>query len=300
MKNVKILILIFLCGFVYSCDNSPQTKSYWVDNPTDKEITVIIDNNNYVIPALSGQNVMLPYGKHALTYNNESVNFMLVPCDQSVVINPTLSNYVLFYKMYYNVDKGLNEKEVANMQSAYVHPLVKEAGDTIMVPFQVLNPLFIERYQYYWNLGLGESLGDNIKLEYVGSADDLSTVKRSKLFREKDFLTYSEMSNDIKLPVEYKSFKDFKPISLFDDLEKCDCEDGQQYIELQKARFDSLQVAQNIEDIKHLMSKLKGIGDDTSALDHCRQEGSNYVKVFSKMKKEIKDKLGAKNALIIK
>ncbi|MWN05312.1 hypothetical protein [Gilliamella sp. Pas-s95] len=68
-----------------------------IDNPTPNEIKVIVDGKELTIPVKSSVNYTFEYGKHTLSYGNQSLNFIAKPSttDSSGLINSTQSNYII-------------------------------------------------------------------------------------------------------------------------------------------------------------------------------------------------------------
>lgn len=227
-----------------ACDQSSNvpSKTFWMDNPTENAISVKIDTENYNLPANSGLNVKLSAGPHVMFYNGDSLKFLVKPNDQNTVINPTLSNYIFHHSLF--VVEGQEDRAEAEMEAnekAYYSPFVLETGDTILVPFKVIeNHLFIDQYEYYWHFNITQPYED-ISLNLGNS--NIATINRSKLFREKDFLEYigtEDLIEGFKLPQKRYTFKDQKAFVLIPDSLKMDCEVAQVYLDKYRAKYNDL------------------------------------------------------------
>lgn len=241
MKFFYFIASMLLFTACNTSDSLPS-KQFWMDNPTEKAIQVKIDSTVYDLPPNSGMTVDLSAGQHSLAYNGESLKFFVKPNDQGSVINPTLSNYIFFNEIY--VVEGREDKaeaEYEKIKNAYFHPFVLETGDTISVPFKVIeNQLFIEQYEYYWHFGITEPY-KNVRLNMGNTS--LATVNRSKLFRENDFFQYIGTENlpkGFKLPQNQYNLKDQKEFVLIPDTLNMDCEVAQKYLDRYRDQYKNL------------------------------------------------------------
>lgn len=308
LKTLAIVFL-FLLIFVTSCQRGGSPKSFLVDNPTDEAIAVMFDNEVYEIPAQGGIYVDLPNGQHTMEYNGDRVKFMVISCDQDMVINPTLSNYVLSYQVYYDVNKGFDDEGITEITESYLFPFVTSSGDTINVPFKVINPLFIERYEYYWNFGLTDAHRAVQKIRVDKSFKNTNLIQ-SNLYREKDFRIREEIPADFDLPKTYTSYNDFGVVnsdSLFGGLVS-DCEGLNKVIAVRKAKFDSLLVCEPA-DSRRLLYGIQGAstfgGEITVDLDkecssrYDRSRQTNYDSISLELSKRYKRLISARNVFLI-
>ncbi|AOW09852.1 hypothetical protein [Flavobacterium gilvum] len=252
-----VLFIAFLSG---SCQNNQKAiveKKFRIDNPTANTISLQIDNSTYQLPANSGKDVMLKYGSHTLTYNNQSVKFVAIPCDEDVILNPTLSNYVFYYELFKIRGKEINMKEVNRMAPAYLFPFTLASGEVVKVPFKLVNSLFIERYEYNWNLGLGEQLRNGLTV--AGITTEMTTVIRSKIFREKEFFTYmgsDYFPENFSFPKNTATLNNLPALKLYDGL-SCDCEPAQKIVSLKQRQFDSLKTATDPAEVKKIYDRIR-------------------------------------------
>lgn len=192
--KISFYFFALLTLFFTSCSDTSEggSKTFWLDNPTSSPITVSIDENSYEVPANSGIDLKIGFGKHTLSYGDETINIMVKPNDQECIINPTLSNYV-FHNEAYLVEGKEDDFTRDTERSAryFEYPLILDSNDTIKVPFKVIeNTLFIEKHAYSWYFGLTEPYR-NIVVHDISKIQQAS-VNKSKIFREKDFLEYIE------------------------------------------------------------------------------------------------------------
>ncbi len=242
MKQIKFFLIILISILTLVACSKPDSVEHWIDNPTDKEITLNIDDNPLTIPAKSGIKYKIGYGKHTLSYNNESINFVVKPSKREGFINPTQSNYV-FYKLIY-IDKsnkiatdsfidGL-EKDIQYKTQVIVNGELQ----VIEVPFKVVNDLFIEKDTYAWDYFLDEDLPTTITLR-----DNVKDIK-AKLFRESDFLKYIKkdgIDQQISFPSNRKKFNEFpKTIIPTIDLDTIKCPEGRVDVEKKIAAWNKI------------------------------------------------------------
>lgn len=303
------LILPVLCLALGACKTQPETKTYLADNPTSREIELKIDEQTYRIAPKSNQQLPISLGAHLLSYQGHTVKFVVIPCDQEVVINPTLSNYVLYHEVYTGAKEKVAQKEAAALLPAYLHHQALTSGDTLQVPYRVVSDLFIERYKYYWNQGLNEPVQDEIKIS--GDMGSMSTVFQSKLFREEEFRAYRQLPDDIRFVKTTAAYTDLKPAAVFGDYH-FDCSPAQQELDLKKRQYDTLALSRDPAVITRLAGEIRGIYTDQRKLDRqqqvissCdRRDGSAESLQFDltrvALARHIADQLGGRNMLIIK
>lgn len=261
MKPIYYFFLVlFGISLLGSCKNNNNNtlpgKTFRIDNPTANPILVTIDDSTYQLPASSGKNVLLKYGSHTLTYNNQSVKFVAIPNDEEVILNPTLSNYVLYYELFKIKGKEINMKEVDMIAPAYQFPYILASGEVVKVPFKLTNNLFIERYEYYWNLGLNEQLRDGLT---VAGETKLTTVIRSKIFREQEFFTYmgkDYFPENFSFPKNTTPLNDLPELQLYAGL-SCDCEPAQKIVLLKQRQFDSLKTVTDPQQVKNIYDRIR-------------------------------------------
>ncbi len=101
LKNIKYTLLVTWCLSLVGCFES-SLLDRWIDNPAINEIKLTIDGNELTIPAQSGIEYKFDYGKHTLTYNNDSLNFIVKPAKFGTTsfINSTQSNYFINTVVY--------------------------------------------------------------------------------------------------------------------------------------------------------------------------------------------------------
>lgn len=314
--NLKHCIAIALIAFLgVSCTNSnqyPTTKKMSIDNPLLTEITVQLDDKTYQIPPRSSQPVELVVGKHKLTYKGESVNFISKYCDQGAIINPTLTPYVFFHKLYVDPDNlERATAQWAKFEKESMHDYTLEDGTVIQVPMQVTNDLFIEQYKYYWHYDVNTRFPEasSIPQEY----DYLSVVVFSKMFRLPDFNDYLT-KNELLLPDGMlikgegpSRLSYLKPFHLVDSSIVYPCDKTNEMIRAVEQKFDSLSIATNSEipGIIYRLSRMR-YEDPTLNYDNkkdCDEANTpreqQFMTVVLKTAKAL-DSMGAMNAFVIK
>lgn len=180
----RIIQFLFASILFVSCDNV-ATQKFIVDNPKDESITISIDGEVYEIPSVSSIDLTLEIGNHTLKMNDDSVKFFVKTSDLWTIINPTLSNYILYYDMYIdaeNIEKGNAQAE--KIVKAYYNDFI-QGSDTLTVTFKVANELFISQYDYFWHYSVNQPMPKTAHVDM--SSTNLSTTVRAKLFREAEF-----------------------------------------------------------------------------------------------------------------
>lgn len=187
------LATLIVSATLFSCSQASK-GTYWIDNPTNQEIKVSIDETEYIIPANSGLDVEIEYGKHTLKYNDQSINvFVKSSADKKVIINPTQSNYINFAQLY--VVDGTDEETFNKFYEGFI----KVNGDSLdfkvgedtlrmFAPMKVYNNLFIENTVNSWDYALDEAFPSNATI-FTDTGEHYQTSKK-KIFREKDFWNF--------------------------------------------------------------------------------------------------------------
>ncbi len=251
MKRIKFLLIILSSMLTLTACSKPDSTEHWIDNPTAKEIKLKIDDKELTIPAKSGINYKIEYGKHTLSYNNDSVNFFVKPLFSKSLknivqpkitgfINPTQSNYI-FYKIVYIDDSSsvATDKFIEDIQrnTEYKTQVIFDGElQEVEVPFTVTNELFIERDKYPWEFFLGEKVPDIVE------QDKVATVK-GKIFREDEFYEYMkddvDFENHISLPSNPKKFNQLSKIVIpAIDLDNINCPEGRADVEKKIATWN--------------------------------------------------------------
>lgn len=213
MKQIKYILLLICSLTLVGCFGSNSVE-HWIDNPTADEIKIAIDDNEIIIPAKSGVNYKFESGKHSLSYNNDSVNFTIDASKTSAIINPTLSNYVI-YKIVFtkdsligaignSINSATGKKDDINYKTTVI---INGESQEIEAPFTVINNLFINKDEYKWDYSLNEHIPDSIKARKFKS----KTIK-TKIFHEDDFFNYLKntgVEDEISFPVNSKKLREF-------------------------------------------------------------------------------------------
>jgi hypothetical protein len=238
MKKIKYSLLlactITLVGCYDSGSFSSSSIDRMIDNPTAKEIKVTIDGKELVIPAKSKVNYTFEYGKHTLTYGDQSLNFIAKPSDfnNSGLINPTQSNYYLFTTFYTTAnvsDEAYNRLIASRLNEVPV--MINGELHQIELPVKVINDVFIERDQNSWDYFVDQPYPDEVTLRGKGQYQS----QRIKLFREDDFITYLKsdgLEDEIKFLNQPPKFSALKRYTLPNiQLNTIVCEEGRAFLE---------------------------------------------------------------------
>lgn len=243
----KIILLSFLTISLAGCFES-TSHDFWIDNPTNAEIHVTIDESTYQIPAESGTFANLTWGKHALTYNGENIHFFVQNSSANKsFINPTQSTYVINHMIYIDdTDARATDSYLEWLSNTYNHKVLFEIDgvkEEIEVPFSVHNDLFMEYSKASWDYFLNEELPEEVELyspvvtrqnrqllndpNYKAGA--FQTTKK-KLFRAQDYIKeyLQEFSDsDIKIILDKRAYQDYVPYKIA--LTKVDSVQGEKF-----------------------------------------------------------------------
>ncbi|OCG00818.1 hypothetical protein [Gilliamella sp. wkB112] len=217
MKKIKYFLLL-ICSFALVGCFESKSIEYWIDNPTATEIKIAIDGKKLAIPAKSGANYKFESGKHNLSYNNDTVNFNIEPIKSFAIINPTLSNYVI-YKIEYKKDSllgaisdtiksGSGKKDDINYTT---QAIIDGELQEIEAPFMPVNSLFINKDEYKWDYFLDEPIPDSVKLKKFKSK-----AVKTKIFSEDDFFKHMQ---DAGLKTKISFLANTKKLSDYSDSE---------------------------------------------------------------------------------
>lgn len=247
MKRFKYSMLLACSISLVGCfesSTSVDAISRLIDNPTDKEIKISIDGNELVIPAKSSVNHTFEYGKHQLTYNGQSLNFIVKPTSSynDGFINPTQSNYYM-YEAYYSTKGQTRKNEMIKNVKTFQVTINGEPWD-IELPVKIINDVFIERYYgkygVAWSYGINDKLPDQINVEKSTSAPI-----RYKLFREADFIEYLAKTDEelktLQFPNQPKKYSDLtKHIVPNINIADIKCDEGREFVKQHLADWNNL------------------------------------------------------------
>ncbi|OCG63210.1 hypothetical protein A9G48_05780 [Gilliamella sp. wkB18] len=237
MKLIKHSLLL-VCSFsLVGCFNSEplltSTVERWIDNPTINEIKVVIDGTELIIPAKSGVNYTFSYGKHTLSYNNESLNFIAKPSifNNTGLINPTQSNYFLYTTLYTTSD-GADEiyNKLISKYMNFVSIIVDGEKRRIEMPVKVINDVFIERRTNFWDYSVDEPLPNSVTMHRKGQYRS----QKVKLYRENSFietLKSAGVTEEISFPYQPRNFSELKKYSISNlDINSIKCPAGRDHM----------------------------------------------------------------------
>lgn len=232
---LKILVLYFAV-FLTACDNLYPTWEYLVDNPLDTDIVIKVDDKEYTIPAKTTQPIGITQGKHTLTYNGSSVNFVTkINSNKSeTIMNPTLSNYLLH--AYFYVREDMENKNVDKLYEESCVDYQCNEG-IVKLPVEVINTLFIEKVHTPWMFGLDEEPTDQINLSHTRKKNVIH-----KLFREADYRkTFaSELPEGVIFPENSKKLSEQAPYRFPTELLMSDCDAANKYMKELENRWKKI------------------------------------------------------------
>lgn len=206
-KNIIfIFLLAMLTSITSSCLDVGPKWEYLVDNPLNNEITIKIDDKEYKIPANTTEIIKLTQGKHTLSYNGSSANFVTKVNSNKylTIMNPTLSNYLIYSKIYIKEGYRITGRQE---YESYMHEYNSDQG-IVRLPIEVLNTLFIDKANIPWTFGLDEDFTDTVSST---SPYKVRTVR--KIYRETDYLNNfgQELPAKIVFPKNTKKLNEQPP-----------------------------------------------------------------------------------------
>ena len=201
MKNIKytLTLLVTWCLSLVGCFES-SLLDRWIDNPAINEIKLTIDGNELTIPAQSGIEYKFDYGKHTLTYNNDSLNFIVKPAKFGTTsfINSTQSNYFIniINTVVYSTSNVSQEEydKISQKELKNLSVMVDGEQAEIELPTVEINDVFIDRMDTNWDYSFDEPFPKNLSQKLNLPKDSYYFEDKRKLYREMDFLDY--LKND--------------------------------------------------------------------------------------------------------
>lgn len=201
-------LLLSACGNM----DEESLALFWIDNPTEREITLTIDHNTLIIPAESGKELKLPAGKHQLTFQNESRYFMVKPLSKvrktnsqrtsyEIVLNPTQSEYAIYHLPYRDDDTPWDNDTYHTAMEGHLYQFIfkeDEAANIQVLPLQFTQALFIDQALYEWDYDLQEPLPKAVEFDakpqktsasdsFKEDFSDKNYIVKTKLYRINDF-----------------------------------------------------------------------------------------------------------------
>lgn len=202
-KTISKFLIAALVVIMSACDGVGPGWEYLVDNPLSNDITINIDGKDYVIPAKTTETVKLKQGKHTLSYDGSSVNFVTkVNSNKSATLmNPTLSNYMLHANIY------IKEGSRHNGEKLYQQNTREYNSDMgiVRLPVKVVNDLFMDKTHHHWSFFL-----DQEAKEKVSSTAPSKQVVFRKLYRQDDYMNEfaEELPSGVVFPVNSKALSE--------------------------------------------------------------------------------------------
>ncbi|WP_065586475.1 hypothetical protein [Gilliamella sp. App4-10] len=235
-KKIKYIVLLTCSLTLVGCSESSSIER-WIDNPTANEIKVIIDGDELTIPAKSGVNYTFSYGKHTMSYNNDSLNFIVKPAkfSDSGFINPTQSNYLLYTIIYATSNMDENEyNKVLEKELNRIPAMINGEESEIELPVKIVNDVFIERSNYHWSYSFDQSFPEEITQDLNLKKHQSYYERFKKLYRESDFIEHLKqdgVKEEISFPYHPKKFIDIVQYVIPNiDVDNIKCEEGRQYM----------------------------------------------------------------------
>lgn len=106
--KVRFLAFLFVLVSFISCDDPFKRHDFYLSNPTDKEINVLLDDKTYVVAPQSFEVLKIESGHHEITYNGKKTVFNVFKQNSGGIINPTLEPHYI-YSMVYATDGNFDK-----------------------------------------------------------------------------------------------------------------------------------------------------------------------------------------------
>lgn len=301
MNRFYQLCLFLVTLSLISCENKLKTtQNFWVDNPLEKEITVTIDDKDYNIPASSGVMVTLESGVHNLKYDGQQIKFLSKKCNQGVLLNPTLSNYVLGYNAFFDKDDLVKGNEqLEQIAKGYLFDYEFEPGVVGKAPFKLANGLFIEQYEYFWNFDVANSFPSVLTVDR--NSTSLGVVIQSKLFREREYLEFAKdmLPNEFTFPKNNQKLSELPAFTLVTQEMYPECSESKYIGDEVNARFDSLKISSG-DEFNKILFRLEQMSYDTRIINYRLKDPceEGYFKKIKAIDKAIRS-VGERSAFVI-
>ncbi len=176
-KNPSLIGLLTICGLavliliVYNVFLNKK-DGFVIDNPSDKTLSIKINNQNYTVAPQQQARIDLPKGKTKILYsfNNQQIDTVINITRVNGMINPTRQEYVTFTRPYgirKNKDSIFLSNNLAIDDKVY-HGMIEKSSQ-----------LYIENFYY------------NIDQEYpkmfIKSSGSEKATDLSKIFNKEHF-----------------------------------------------------------------------------------------------------------------
>jgi hypothetical protein len=178
---------------------SGRSADYAIDNPTDKPLSLTIDGKTYEVAPHDEKELSLDAGEHTMKGDVVGdIKFISYYRGRGGIINPTLSDYVIYRQSF--------EKVGANVPG-YTGKLdqVVLDGVTFEGTMKQSSELFIDKD---WTYGVNEELPDSVTEHDNGS----NNTVHNKVFRARDFIAFFEKNAGAKGYFEANRPKDAPPV----------------------------------------------------------------------------------------
>ncbi len=164
--------------------------SYYLDNPTDKALSLVLDGKALTLQPGEHKRVSIGKGNHQLkTADGKEMPFTIPEYQEGGIINPTRSTYVLWIEAY-----------TTGKQTTYNVPPVTIQVDNMPYtgPFEgASNEVFIARQQpFYWNYDVNKAFPKKVTSETGGN--NVTVILKRKLYRQQDFIRRYEAEQHVE------------------------------------------------------------------------------------------------------
>ncbi len=176
-KNPSLIGLLVVCGlavvilFFYNTFLNKK-DGYVIDNPSNKTLSIKINDKDYTVAPQQQARVELPKGKTKIAYsfNNKNVDTVVDITRVSGMINPTRQEYVTFTRPY-GVRKNKDSIFLSNnkaIDNKVYHGIIEKSSQ-----------LYIENFYY--------NIDQDYPKMFIKSTGSEKATDLSKIFNKENF-----------------------------------------------------------------------------------------------------------------
>ena len=197
---MKKILLILLSIFFLSCgvkNSSDNEHIFYLDNPSNKDIEIILDSQIYRLKARTFEILKLKIGEHIAELSDKrKVYFKIFENSKGGIINPTASSYVLNDFIPYSAPNVFVEWSEPEINTISIDNL------NFTGTYRVVNDFIIDKNYIGWDFDIFEKINFN-KISPEIEIKVFSKISNPYEFLEQENLKYKDI-NKTKLNLEIK------------------------------------------------------------------------------------------------
>ena len=197
MKKFLLLLLpIFFISYVI-CSDTDNKHIFYLDNPTSKNIEIILDGKLYKLKSKTYEVLNLKTGEHiAELSDGTKVYFKIFANSRGGIINPTTSSYVFNYFIPYSAPNIFVEWAEPEINTISIDNL------SFTGTYKVVNDFIIDKNYIGWDFDIFE------EINFDKISPEIEIKLFSKIFNPYEFLKQENLEykdiNKTKLNLEIK------------------------------------------------------------------------------------------------